>query len=173
MGSEKKEIAVPGQVEAHYLSPFGCFRLVGSPKGLRAVNLVSTKPCPAGPIPRELKEAVRQLDEYFKQQREKFDLSLDFSGHTDFHQAVWRQLVKIPYGRTTSYLSIADKMGDPKAIRAVGQANRNNPIAIIVPCHRVIAKNGQLQGYFYGLDFKRRLLELENPLSFARQGSLF
>jgi methylated-DNA-[protein]-cysteine S-methyltransferase len=70
-------------------------------------------------------------------------------------------------------LSIAEKLGDPKAIRAVGQANKHNPIAIIVPCHRVIAKNGDLQGYFYGLDFKRRLLELENPMSFARQGSLF
>lgn len=173
MAREKKEVTVPGQVEAHYLSPFGCFRLVGTPKGVRSVSLVSTKPCPAGPIPRELKEAVRQLDEYFKQQREDFDLPLDFSGHTDFHKAVWAQLVKIPYARTTSYLSIAEKLGDPKAIRAVGQANRNNPIAIIVPCHRVIAKSGDLQGYFYGLDFKRRLLELENPLSFARQGSLF
>ena len=131
MGSEKKEIAVPGQVEAHYLSPFGCFRLTGSPKGLRSVSLVSTKPCPAGPIPRELKEAVRQLDEYFKQQREKFDLSLDFSGHTDFHQAVWRQLVKIPYGRTTSYLSIADKMGDPKAIRAVGKPTAITPSRLL------------------------------------------
>ena len=131
------------------------------------------KPCPAGPIPRELRPAVKQLDEYFKQQRQSFDLHLDFSGATDFTRSVWEELLTIPYGRTTSYLSIAEKLGDPKAIRAVGQANRNNPIAIIVPCHRVIAKNGDLQGYFYGLDFKRRLLELENPLSFARQGSLF
>jgi methylated-DNA-[protein]-cysteine S-methyltransferase len=173
MARKKTEDTVPGQVEAHYFSTFGCFRLVGSPRGLRSVTLVDTKPCPAGPIPRELKDAVRQLDQYFKQQRETFDLTLDFSGATDFYRSVWQQLVKIPYGRTTSYLAIADKLGDKKAIRAVGQANRHNPIAIIVPCHRVIAKNGDLQGYFYGLDFKRRLLELENPLSFARQGSLF
>jgi methylated-DNA-[protein]-cysteine S-methyltransferase len=86
---------------------------------------------------------------------------------------VWNLLQEIPYGHTTSYLALADKLGDKKAVRAVGQANRHNPIAIIVPCHRCIAKNGDLQGYFYGLDTKRQLLELENPLSFARQGSLF
>jgi methylated-DNA-[protein]-cysteine S-methyltransferase len=163
----------PPVVEAHFLSPFGCFQLRGTSRGLQAVRWVDVKPCPAGPIPRELKEAVRQLDEYFKRQRTTFDLPLDFSGHTAFHRAVWQELLEIPYGHTTSYLAIAEKLGDPKAIRAVGQANRRNPIAIIVPCHRVIAKNGDLQGYFYGLDFKRRLLELENPRSFARQGSLF
>lgn len=173
MARTDKSVNIPGLVEAHYFSPFGCFKLTGTMKGLRSVRLVDTKPCPAGPIPRELRAAVKQLDEYFKQQRTDFDLPLDFSGATSFYQSVWKELVKIPYGRTTSYLSIAEKLGDPKAIRAVGQANRNNPIAIIVPCHRVIAKSGDLQGYFYGLDFKRRLLELENPLSFARQGSLF
>lgn len=173
MARSGTEQDIPGLVEAHYYSPFGCFRLTGTIKGLRSVRLIDTKPCPAGPIPRELRPAVKQLDEYFKQQRQSFDLDLDFSGATDFTRSVWEELLNIPYGRTTSYLSIAEKLGDPKAIRAVGQANRNNPIAIIVPCHRVIAKNGDLQGYFYGLDFKRRLLELENPLSFARQGSLF
>lgn len=173
MARSSTEQEIPGLVEAHYYSPFGCFQLTGTAKGLRSCRLVDTKPCPAGPIPRELRPAVKQLDEYFKQQRTEFDLALDFSGATIFTRSVWEELLNIPYGRTTSYLSIAEKLGDPKAIRAVGQANRNNPIAIIVPCHRVIAKNGDLQGYFYGLDFKRRLLELENPLSFARQGSLF
>lgn len=157
----------------HYLSPFGCFYIEGSAKGIRRVNLVDTKPCPAGPIPPVLKACVVQLDEYFKGQRTRFDLKLDWEGATDFHKAVWSALLEIPYGRTASYLSIAEKLGDPKSIRAVGQANRRNPIAIIVPCHRVIAKSGDLQGYFYGLDMKRRLLELENPRSFARQGSLF
>lgn len=173
MAKDKQEGLIPDLESAHYLSPFGCFRITGSTRGIRSVQLVDTKPCPAGPIPRVLRECVKQLDEYFKQQRQTFDLPLDFSGHTSFHQSVWDALVKIPYGHTTSYLSIAEKLGDPKAIRAVGQANKHNPIAIIVPCHRVIAKNGDLQGYFYGLDFKRRLLELENPMSFARQGSLF
>lgn len=169
----KKTESIIGLVEAHFLSPFGCFHLTASNRGIRSVRLVNTKPCPAGPIPKELRTCAKQLDEYFKGQREVFDLQLDFSGHTVFHHNVWNELLKIPYGRTSSYLSIANQTGDPKAIRAVGQANRRNPIAIIVPCHRVIAKNGDLQGYFYGLDFKRRLLELENPMSFARQGSLF
>ena len=70
-------------------------------------------------------------------------------------------------------MDIAEKLGDKNAVRAVGQANRNNPIAIIVPCHRVVAKNGDLQGYFYGLDMKQKLLEHENPMQFGRQISLF
>ena len=159
--------------KTHFLSPFGCFEVRGSELGISSVKLVDTQPCPAGPIPSVLKEAILQLSEYFKGQREIFDLKLNFGDTTRFHQAVWKELLKIPYGHTTTYLSIAEKLGDPKAVRAVGQANRNNPIAIIVPCHRCIAKNGDLQGYFYGVDMKRQLLELENPLSFARQGSLF
>ncbi len=157
----------------HYLSPFGCFQLTGSEQGLRTVKLTDQKPCPAGPIPDVLREAVRQLDEYFKQQRQTFDLPLDWTGATEFHQRVWQALLGVTYGKTASYLSIAEQLGDAKAVRAVGQANRLNPIAIIVPCHRIIAKNGDLQGYFYGLDFKRKLLALENPLAFAEQGSLF
>lgn len=157
----------------HYLSPFGCFEIQGSIAGIRSIKLVNKKPCPAGPIPPELRDCVEQLDEYFKGQRRTFDLPLDWSGATDFEKAVWSELLLIPYGRTTTYLAIAEKLGDPKAIRAVGQASKHNPIAIVVPCHRVIAKSGDLQGYFYGLDMKRRLLELENPLSFARQGTLF
>jgi methylated-DNA-[protein]-cysteine S-methyltransferase len=81
--------------------------------------------------------------------------------------------MKIPYGHTTSYSAIAKQLENPDSVRAVGQANRENPIAIIIPCHRVIAKSGDLQGYFYGLDMKRKLLELENPMSFGEQGSLF
>lgn len=157
----------------HFLSPFGCLRIEGSGAGISGVRMVSTKPCPAGPIPDVLRECVRQLAEYFRGDREGFRLQLDFGDAPAFHQKVWQELLQIPYGRTTTYQAIAEKLGDKKAVRAVGQANRNNPIAIIVPCHRCIAKSGELQGYFYGLDMKRQLLELENPLSFARQGSLF
>ncbi|HMQ49576.1 MAG TPA: methylated-DNA--[protein]-cysteine S-methyltransferase [Saprospiraceae bacterium] len=158
---------------AYYLSPFGCFEIKGSWLGIRSVKMVSTSPCPVGPIPDALKNCMIQLDEYFKGERANFDLQLDFSGAPDFNQAVWQALLEVPFGHTTTYSQIADKIGHPTAVRAVGLANRNNPIAIIVPCHRCIAKNGELQGYFYGLDMKRRLLELENPMSFARQGSLF
>lgn len=159
--------------KTHFLSPFGCLEIQGSSLGISSVKLVEKKPCPAGPIPDALRECVVQLTEYFKGERREFDLKLDFGGAPAFHQAVWQELLKVPYGHTTTYAAIAEKLGDLKAVRAVGQANAHNPIAIIVPCHRCIAKSGDLQGYFYGLDMKRQLLELENPMSFARQGSLF
>ncbi|WP_421946346.1 methylated-DNA--[protein]-cysteine S-methyltransferase [Phaeodactylibacter xiamenensis] len=158
---------------AHFLSPFGCLRVEGSEDGISLVQMVSTKPCPTGPIPAVLKPCIQQLAEYFRGDRDGFNLKLDFGDAPPFHKAVWNELLKIPYGHTTTYQAIAENLGDKKAVRAVGQANRHNPIAIIVPCHRCIAKSGELQGYFYGLDMKRQLLELENPLSFARQGSLF
>ncbi len=157
----------------HFLSAYGCFEIKGSSLGIQSVRLVNKKPCPGGPIPPVLKPAVVQLNEYFNRQRETFDLKLDWGGAAEFNKQVWAELLKIPYGHTTSYSAIAEKLNNPKAVRAVGMANKHNPIAIIVPCHRVIAKNGALQGYFYGLDFKRRLLELENPMSFSRQASLF
>ena len=161
-------------IEKAYLNtPFGCFEVRGSRHGVRSVKLTDKKGCPDLPVPAVLRQAVTELTEYFNGERQSFGVTLDFGEATDFHKAVWEELIKVPYGHTTTYLSIAEKLGDPKAVRAVGQANRQNPIAIIVPCHRCIAKNGDLQGYFYGLDMKRKLLELENPLSFARQGSLF
>lgn len=158
---------------AHFLSPIGCLRVEGSAHGISSVKRVDTKPCPTGPIPEVLKPSIQQLAAYFRGERQTFDLPLDFGDAPPFHRKVWNSLMDIPYGHTTSYQAIAEKLGDKKAVRAVGQANRHNPIAIIVPCHRCIAKSGDLQGYFYGLDTKRQLLELENPMSFARQGRLF
>lgn len=152
---------------------FGIFEIEGSDLGIQRIRLSESAGENSPQIPDVLYEAMRQLDAYFKRKLENFDLPLDWEGHTDFNQAVWKLLMEIPYGHTSSYSAIADKLGDIKSVRAVGQANRNNPIAIVVPCHRVLAKNGQLHGYFYGLDFKRRLLELENPMSFGRQAALF
>lgn len=154
---------------------FGVFQLSASAAGLTEVRLTDLGVPPALPEPtnRHLRAACSQLLSYFAGELEDFDLALDWSDATEFHQACWTELCAIGYGRTCSYQFIADRVGDPKACQAVGQANRRNPIAIIVPCHRVIAKSGDLQGYFYGLDFKRRLLALENPKSFAEQGSLF
>ena len=159
--------------KAYFLSPFGCFEIQGSELGISSVKFVDRKPCPAGPIPQPLRDCVIQLNEYFRRERREFDLKLDFGTASEFYQAVWAELLLIPYAHTTTYSAIAEKIGDPKSVRAVGQAAASNPIAIIVPCHRCIAKSGELQGYFYGLDMKRQLLELENPMSFARQGSLF
>ncbi len=158
---------------AYFQSIFGCFEIKASHLGIRSLRLSPKKNCPPAQVPEELRECVRQMDEYFKRTRKEFELALDFSGATPFQQAVWEELRKVPYGHTSTYSAIAEKIGDPKSVRAVGQANRNNPIAIIVPCHRCIAKSGELQGYFYGLDVKRKLLELENPVSFAEQGRLF
>lgn len=153
---------------------FGSFEIKGSILGIQSVHWVDeVLTVGTDELPPVVLDCVRQLQEYFEGKRRAFDLVLDWGGATDFYKSVWRALLEIPYGHTTSYSAIAEKIGSPDAVRAVGLANRNNPIAIIVPCHRVIGKSGDLQGYFYGLDMKRRLLELENPQSFARQGSLF
>ena len=118
---------------------------------------------PAGGIDREtslLREAARQLNEYFAGRRQVFDLPLRPAG-TPFQQKVWHALQTIPYGQTRSYQEIAGQIGNLKACRAVGYANHNNPIAIIIPCHRVIGKSGRLTGYAGGLGLKERLLRLE------------
>jgi len=104
---------------------------------------------------------IQQLDEYFRRERTTFDLPLVFSG-SEFQQRVWAELQRIPYGTTTSYGEMARRIGMPKAVRAVANANGANPISIIVPCHRVIGSDGSLTGYGGGLETKRFLLELES-----------
>lgn len=105
-------------------------------------------------------EAIRQLQEYFAGKRHEFDLPLSLTG-TEFQLQVLDELQRIPYGETTSYGDIANRIGRPKAVRAVGAANGRNPIPIIVPCHRVIGSGGQLTGFGGGLDTKEALLRLE------------
>ncbi len=101
-----------------------------------------------------------ELKEYFNHQRKKFDIMLDIKG-TPFQKRVWKQLQKIPFGEIVSYKYIAVKIRQPKAFRAVGHANALNPVAIIIPCHRVVNVNGNLCGYAAGLSIKEKLLELE------------
>jgi len=113
---------------------------------------------------RALQPYVLQLQEYFAGQRREFTFPLDLRG-TDFQLACWRALVAIPYGETRTYADIARAVGRPQGFRAVGMANNRNPIAIVVPCHRVIASDGTLCGYGGGLDTKRKLLALEGALS--------
>ncbi len=105
-----------------------------------------------------------QLEEYFSAKRRAFSLPLDLRG-TEFQLQCWHALLEIPYGETRTYRDIAQAIGHPHAFRAVGMANHRNPIAIIVPCHRVIASDGTLCGYGGGLDLKRKLLELEGAVS--------
>jgi methylated-DNA-[protein]-cysteine S-methyltransferase len=107
-----------------------------------------------------LREAVRQLESYFAGELKEFSLPLEPSG-TAFMKRVWAALCGIPYGNTASYKEIAEKVGAPKAARAVGLANNRNPIPIIIPCHRVIGANGSLTGYAGGLEMKKKLLDLE------------
>lgn len=104
--------------------------------------------------------ATIQLDEYFQGKRTTFSLPFKLTG-TPFQLAVWKELQNIPYGQTTSYKEIAQKINKPKAYRAVGMANNKNPLPIIIPCHRVIGSNGKLIGYAGGLNLKNYLLELE------------
>ena len=110
-----------------------------------------------------IQEAYRQLSEYLIGERKSFDLPLNPRG-TVFQQQVWKALCDIPYGETRSYKQIAEAIGNPKAVRAVGMANNRNPLLIVVPCHRVIGANGKLVGYGAGIEKKEFLLKLEKSL---------
>jgi methylated-DNA-[protein]-cysteine S-methyltransferase len=103
---------------------------------------------------------ARQLAEYFAGERKTFDLPMAPDG-TEFQKRIWDELIRIPYGETISYAELARRVGSEGAARAVGRANATNPIAIVVPCHRVIGANGSLTGYAYGVEMKRRLLDFE------------
>ncbi len=107
-----------------------------------------------------LRETARQLEEYFAGKRQVFDMPLDFTGN-DFQRGVWAALLDIPYGETRSYGQIAARVGNPKAVRAVGAAIGKNPVSIIAPCHRVVGANGKLTGFAGGLPAKAFLLDLE------------
>lgn len=110
------------------------------------------------------KECKKQLEEYFSGKRKEFNIKLDIIG-TDFQVSAWKAMQKIPYGKTISYSEEAKMAGNEKAVRAIGAANGRNKIPIIIPCHRVVGKNGKLVGYTGGLDIKEYLLKLEKKYS--------
>jgi methylated-DNA-[protein]-cysteine S-methyltransferase len=151
-------------------SPIGLLTLAGHGSVLTNLRMVDQtyEPSRAGWSPEEnaFAEAVGQLDAYFAGELVDFDLELDLRG-TEFQRRVWQALLTIPYGETRSYGEIAEQIGAPGAARAVGLANGHNPIAIVVPCHRVIGAGGSLTGYGGGLDRKRTLLGLEKQRSLA------
>jgi len=118
---------------------------------------------PAHPV---LKQASAELKEYFQGERKEFSLPLHFEG-TAFQQEVWRQISRIPFGKTITYSDLAGRVGAPKATRAAGTATGRNPLGIVIPCHRVVGKHGALGGYAGGLDKKKRLLEIEMSEFFA------
>jgi len=110
-----------------------------------------------------VREGVRQIREYMSGERREFDLPLGLYG-TDFQQQVWRQVLTVPYGQASTYQEIADAIGNPRAVRAVGAANGRNPLPLLVPCHRIIGRDGQLVGYGGGLWRKEWLLRHEGDL---------
>ena len=108
-----------------------------------------------------IKKTIKEIEEYFEGKRKFFDIPISIKG-TEFQEKVWEALLRIPYGETKSYEDIAKMIGCPKGARAVGMANHNNKIIIIIPCHRVIGKNGKLVGYAGGLPVKEKLLQIES-----------
>jgi methylated-DNA-[protein]-cysteine S-methyltransferase len=147
-------------------SPLGILTLVGDERGRLTELWIGDHLHPDGiaALQGELDEAHRQLDEYFSGARKTFELELAPVG-SDFQRRVWAELQRIPYGKTLSYGELAAKLGGGTVARAVGRANATNPIAIVVPCHRVIGANGDLTGFAGGLAAKRWLLEFEGALS--------
>ncbi|MEJ5062553.1 methylated-DNA--[protein]-cysteine S-methyltransferase [Erwinia sp. MYb375] len=156
-------------------SPVGELKLVASEQGLAAILWENDDPKRVRFRPQledtqnaTLQEAERQLREYFAGHRQQFSLPLDFIG-TAFQKQVWAALVTIPFGETRSYGEIAQQIGNPTAVRAVGAANGKNPLSIIAPCHRVIGANGKLTGFAGGLVTKAFLLRLEGGRLWAEE----
>ncbi|MGE0016429.1 MAG: methylated-DNA--[protein]-cysteine S-methyltransferase [Bacteroides sp.] len=144
-----------------YETVIGYLTISADEQGITDVSFGKRNPvhavCQETPV---IKQAVNELQEYFEGRRREFTVPLHPQG-TDFQLRVWQVLRTIPYGKTWSYKQVATAAGNPNASRAVGMANNRNPIAIIIPCHRVIGANGRLVGYAGGLDVKEKLLEIE------------
>ena len=145
---------------AFYKSPLGSIQIVGNQDCILSLDFVEEAKTADTELPFCLKAGLKQINEYFKGKRRKFLLKLNPAG-TKFQRLVWRQIEKIPFGEVVSYGQIAGAIGKPNASRAVGNANGKNPIAIIIPCHRVIGSDGNLTGYGGGLWRKEWLIKHE------------
>jgi methylated-DNA-[protein]-cysteine S-methyltransferase len=154
---------------AYYRSPVGELVIESVNDKITLLNFLKSQKLEEAVTP-VIEQCLQELDEYFYQGRKFFTVELDLQG-SDFQIRVWNDLLTIPYGKTLSYEALAIRVGDIKSIRAVGLANGQNPIAIIVPCHRVIGKNGDLVGYGGGLENKTWLLQHEG--AFSEQLKLF
>ena len=144
----------------YYTSPIGLIECICSENSLHSIKIVDK--IGESDIETIFSNRLKsQLEEYFLGRRESFDINITLNG-TDFQKNVWKELQKIPYGETVSYSEIAYKIGNKNAHRAVGSACNKNPIIIIIPCHRVISKNGDLNNFAYGNLVKQKLLSIEN-----------
>lgn len=144
----------------YYKSPIGIFEITVENGKINHIKIVKEEKETSNTLDENVKT---QLDEYFAGKRKSFDLEINLIG-TEFQKKVWKELQKIPYGKTKSYQEIAEAIGNPNAQRAVGSACNKNSILLIIPCHRVIAKSGALTGFEYGLKAKEYLLKLEKSL---------
>ncbi|MES2912955.1 MAG: methylated-DNA--[protein]-cysteine S-methyltransferase [Pseudomonadota bacterium] len=162
-------------VQTTFKSPLGDIIIAATDKGLAGLWFAGQRhsppeltgdrpPWPSAPQHPVLKKTGVQLKEYFTGKRTQFDVPLDLSGGTAFQQAVWKVLLAIPQGGTSSYGHVSQRIGNPAAVRAVGAAVGRNPVSIVVPCHRVVGSNGSLTGYAGGIDRKTALLKLEGAL---------
>jgi methylated-DNA-[protein]-cysteine S-methyltransferase len=155
-------------------SPVGTLLIAATDQGLSGIYFEEhkhfkgkdgwQKPALQSPAAKHLAQTAKQLDEYFAGKRKEFNVPLDLLG-TEFQRSVWQELNDIPFGKSVSYAQHAQKLGNPKALRAVGSAIGKNPVSIIVPCHRVIGSTGNVTGYAGGLERKRFLLALEGIAS--------
>ena len=157
----------PSTLQARYLSPLGPMIVAATGSGLAGVwfegqrHLPDHSGWPHAPGHPVLATAVQQLSDYFAGRRTRFELPLDLQGGTAFQQSVWQALLAIPSGATTSYGDLSQRVGRPTAVRAVAAAIGRNPVSIVVPCHRVLGRDGSLTGYAGGLERKSALLDLE------------
>ncbi|MCK5169163.1 MAG: methylated-DNA--[protein]-cysteine S-methyltransferase [Bacteroidales bacterium] len=154
--------------EAYYKSPIGNLRIISNERDILKIEFTDDF-FKMKMIPIQIQNCIKQLDEYFNGKRKEFSIEINPAG-TEFQGKVWNLLMKIPYGKSISYLELSKQFGDEKAIRAIASANGKNPIPIIIPCHRVIGKDGSLIGYAGGLLKKQWLLEHEGAI---KQKSLF
>ncbi len=155
--------------EALIHTPLGMARIRGDAGGIQSISVLDEDIEGDQEVPPVLQDATLQLKEYFEGKRREFNLKLNPVG-TVFQKKVWNALLKVPYGKTLSYLELSKELGDIKAIRAVAAANGKNPIWIVIPCHRIIGSDGSLTGYAGGLHRKKWLLDHESPF---KQVTLF
>ena len=159
-------------IASYYSSPIGLLEIIASDKGISSLRFTEIKKQEENYDNELLKITSQQLDEYFNSQRTSFNIPIDLTG-TNFQSKVWKELIKIPFGKTISYLDLSLALGDEKLTRAVGSANGKNPIAIVIPCHRVIGNDGKLTGYSGGLQRKEFLLKHEGAIKASNQVSIF
>lgn len=145
----------------YYQSPIGILEIIATEQHVNSILFVEKQGKQnKNPVTQKV---VQQLNQYFDGKLKQFDLPLGAEG-TEFQKNVWKALCSVKYGKTASYRDIANKIANPKAVRAVGAANGRNPLTIVVPCHRIIGSDGSLTGYAYGVDKKKWLLQHESKL---------